>query len=94
MKRVTHHGMTASLVTSRKRRYCGLRDRDDCRRVILPGEQYVRSVMFANHDIYSYVDPVTHRPIRRPMVHEICVTCAARYDDIGSLIDPPDTPPG
>lgn len=78
------HGLTASVRRARRVRWCVDR-RDACPRKIEPGQLYVRSVMFPNHDVYSYIDPVTRRPLRRPMPHDLCLTCASNYDDIGEI---------
>lgn len=85
--RVALHGLSASLVKARKVHWC-IDQRAhpvQCKHRIEPGETYVRSVMFPNHDVYSYVDPVTHRPSRRPVAHDLCLSCASNYDDIGEI---------
>ena len=66
---VTFHGGTASVRKSRRVRFCGARD-IYCWHTIRPGEEYVRSVMFPNHDASVYDVPV---------VHVTCAGCALNY---------------
>lgn len=82
--KVRCHGLSARIVTARKTHWCTDRRRE-CSHKIEPGQRYVRTVMFPNHDAYSYVDPVTHRPLRRPIPHDLCLACASNYDDIGQI---------
>lgn len=82
--RTTSHGLTAEVRRSRKVRWC-IDRRAECARKIQRGDLYVRTVMFPNHDVYSYIDPATHRPLRRPIPHDLCLECASSYDDIGSI---------
>lgn len=65
-KRITYHGFTASTHLSRRLRFCEDRRRD-CAHRIEPGGQYVRAVMFPNHDISGYDHPVAMT---------ICLHCA------------------
>jgi hypothetical protein len=57
-----------------------------CQGTIRRGEQYVRAVMFANHDVYAYVDSRTFKPITRPMVTVLCFGCASGYNLTGDLV--------
>jgi hypothetical protein len=57
-----------------------------CPRTIKKGEQYVRAVMFKNHDVYAYVDRDTHRPLTRPIVTDLCFECAGQYHTTGLLV--------
>lgn len=50
-----------------------------CQDTIALGEQYVRAVMFPSHDVYSYVDRETGRPLNRPIVTTLCFECASGY---------------
>jgi hypothetical protein len=47
--------------------------------------------MFPNHDIYAYIDVATGRPLDKPIVHRLCLSCASSYDDTGALV-PVDIP--
>lgn len=57
-----------------------------CPRMIRKGEQYVRAVQFKNHDVYSWIDPQTRRPLTRPMVTVMCFQCAEQYHTTGLLV--------
>lgn len=81
-------GETFRVVTSGRERRC--EDQyatypNFCRRTIAKGEQYIRAVMFPNHDMYSYVDEVGN-PLRRPIVQVLCFGCAAGYHVSGMLV--------
>lgn len=78
-KTVNDGGMTASLVTARKRRHCRIRDRA-CLGEVKPGDQYVRAVMFPNHDAYGY----THG---HPVVSTYCLPCASNYTPTDQLTE-------
>ncbi|MDR7253754.1 hypothetical protein J2X46_002744 [Nocardioides sp. BE266] len=75
-------GATYRIVRAAKERWCGDRTATypaPCPRKIEKGEQYVRAVMFKNHDVYAYVDRDTHQPLTRPMVTDLCFACAEQY---------------
>lgn len=75
--------------TTKADRWCDDRHSEyptPCPRVIKRGEQYVRAVMFKNHDVYSWVDRDTHRPLTRPMVTNMCFACASQYHTTGLLV--------
>lgn len=82
-------GATYRVVRSRRDRHC-----EDgyatyphtCQGVIRRGEQYVRAVMFPNHDVYSYIDRDTGRPLNRPIVTVLCFECASGYHLSGQLV--------
>jgi hypothetical protein len=57
-----------------------------CPRMIRKGEQYVRAVQFKNHDVYSWIDPVTRKPLTRSMVTDMCFQCAEQYHTTGLLV--------
>lgn len=90
-RKVTFHGGNAVLRTARKRRWCSARDDypSPCPRTIEPGTQYVRSVMFPNHDASGY---------DKPVVHDTCLSCAGNYlylDDLAEVAtDPRYSPAG
>lgn len=65
--KVTFHGLSASRRTSRRVRYCQDK-RSGCIHQIERGDQYVRAVMFPNHDVSGY---------DRPVVMVICLPCAS-----------------
>lgn len=82
-RKVTFHGGTASLRTACKTHWCSARDNYPfpCQQRIDPGDRYVRSVMFPNHDASGYDVPVTR---------DTCLTCAANYlylDDLATVAD-------
>lgn len=79
-RKVTFHGGTAALRTARKTHWCHAKDDypSPCPRRIEPGTQYVRSVMFPNHDASGY---------DKPVAHDTCLSCAANYlylDDLAT----------
>ncbi|WP_269304850.1 hypothetical protein [Aeromicrobium sp. HA] len=73
-------GMTAKVVTARKLHYCDINDNYPgiCERTIEPGAQYIRSVMFPNHDASGYDTPVAYA---------VCATCAEGYTGLDDLAD-------
>ena len=85
----TEPGATYAVVRSARVRWCGdghAKYPRPCPRTIRKGEQYVRCVMFKNHDVYAYVDPVTYRPLTRPMVTDMCFECAGQYHTTSLLV--------
>jgi hypothetical protein len=90
---VTKPGASHRRVRARKQYRCddGSRYPAPCLVTIRPGDEYVRSVMFPNHDIYAYIDVATGRPLDKPIVHRLCLSCASSYDDTGALV-PVDIP--
>ena len=82
-------GATYRVVRSNRERWC-----EDghatypyaCVRKIQRGEQYVRAVMFPNHDVYSYVERGTGRPLNQPVVTVLCFECASGYHLTGLLV--------
>lgn len=71
-RKVTFHGGMAEVRTARRERWCTARDDypHPCPGRIRVGEEYVRSVMFPNHDASGYDVPV---------VHDTCRECAQNY---------------
>lgn len=85
VRKVKFHGGMASLRTARKTHWCTARDDypSPCQRRIDPGDQYVHSVMFPNHDASGYDVPVSH---------DTCLSCAANYlylDDLATVATSP-----
>lgn len=84
-RKVKFHGGMATLRTARKTHWCTANDDYPvpCRRRIELGDQYVRSVMFPNHDASGYDVPVTR---------DTCLSCAANYiylDDLATVATSP-----
>ena len=82
-------GATYRVVRTRRDRFCGDGHASyphQCIGTIPAGQQYIRAVQFANHDVYAYVDPHTFKPIKRPMVTALCFECAAQYHLTGLLV--------
>lgn len=81
-------GATFRVVTTRRDRRC-----EDgyatyphrCVGTIAAGQQYIRAVMFPNHDVYAYVE-LDGRPSKRPMVRVLCFECASGYYRTGLLV--------
>lgn len=85
-RKITYSGGNAVLRTARKVHYCHANNDYPlpCRRRIEPGTQYVRSVMFPNHDASGYDHPVTH---------DTCLSCAVNYlylDDLATVAAEPE----
>lgn len=72
LRKVTFPGGSAEVRTARRDRWCMARDSYPypCPGRIRAGEEYVRSVMFPNHD-------ASGRDV--PEVHDTCRECAQNY---------------
>lgn len=71
-RKVTFHGGSAEVRTARRDRWCMTRDSYPypCKVRIRAGEEYVRSVMFPNHDASG---------LDIPVARDTCRECALNY---------------